>query len=291
MRGCVRTLLVIINIIFVVLGGALLGGGIFLKVASDQTASVVDQIKSNIPDLANGAQIDDAAATASPLMSDDDINDLLNGIIIAFIVLGAFLFLLGMSGCCGACCAIKTMLIIYVFFVVLVFIGFLAVLIIFATKKVDESVKTEADKVLKKTYAGIDDFSVKSLTLNYFMITRKCCGMKDYRDFDKAEKWKKTRWMEIEGRRILITMMTPVACCKMEGKFPSSVPKDKNCTIVPTDENNNWNTGCNDKVTEALDKYRMHAIGGCAGIMIFQLLCFIMAVYIIKNVEVSPEKA
>lgn len=95
-----------------VLGGALLGGGIFLKVASDQTASVVDQIKSNIPDLANGAQIDDAAATASPLMSDDDINDLLNGIIIAFIVLGAFLFLLGMSGCCGACCAIKTMLII-----------------------------------------------------------------------------------------------------------------------------------------------------------------------------------
>ena len=37
--------------------------------------------------------------------------------------------------------------------------------------QVDESVKTEAAKVLEKTYAGIDDFSVKSLTLNYFMIT------------------------------------------------------------------------------------------------------------------------
>ncbi|KAK2165985.1 hypothetical protein NP493_1344g00055 [Ridgeia piscesae] len=255
LRGCARTLLVIINIVFVVIGGALLGAGIFLKVSSEQTAGLVDEIKANIPDLASGAQIDDAQATASPLLSDDDINDLLNGITMAFIILGLFLFLLGMSGCCGACCAVKTLLIIYVCFVVLVFIAFLAVLIIFATKKVDDSVKSEADKVLQKEYAGIDDFSIKSLTLNYFMIT------------------------------------TPVACCKMEGKFPSSTPKDKNCTLVPTDENNNWKTGCNDKVTEALDTYRSPAVGGCAGIMVFQLVCFIMAVYIIKNSEVAPEKA
>jgi len=40
----------------------------------------------------------------------------------------------------------------------------------------------------------------------------------------------------------------------MEGKFPSSTPKDKNCTLVPTDENNNWKT-----VGETVQRNKLNA--------------------------------
>ena len=72
----------------------------------------------------------------------------------------------------------------------------------------------------------------------------KCCGIDDYHDFDEAEKWQSTREFEVSGITVETEMVTPVACCKMDGTFPSVEPVDDQCSITPTDPTSNWNSVC-----------------------------------------------
>ena len=61
-------------------------------------------------------------------------------------------------------------------------------------------------------------------------------------DFYYCDQWKRNRTFTMEGQEVTLQMVTPIACCKTTGDFPSVTPIDTNCTFTPTDVNSNFNT-------------------------------------------------
>ena len=69
-----------------------------------------------------------------------------------------------------------------------------------------------------------------------FCFQYECCGVYNYTDFDIATKW--DRNVEIGGKNV--TLVTPIACCALNGTFPHATPLDESCSYEPNDVNNNW---------------------------------------------------
>ena len=70
----------------------------------------------------------------------------------------------------------------------------------------------------------------------------ECCGIDDYTDYATASNWDNVRTYEENGFDVEKILVTPVACCLMEGEFPDVEPKDEECATHPTDLTSNWRT-------------------------------------------------
>jgi len=178
-NGCSKTLLVIINGIFMVLGLGVLALGIYLKV--DPSYSAFSKVLTETPNAfaqKNNANLLNLEAAS-----------------IAIIVIGAVVAGISIIGILGACFELKALIIIYgvvitLLLLALLAIGVAALVFKFALRKnfEDEVKSTLKDQLFNEYEGEVQMKSAFTIAVDVFQIYFKCCGVYNYTDFTGAKK-------------------------------------------------------------------------------------------------------
>ncbi|KAK3098723.1 hypothetical protein FSP39_022398 [Pinctada imbricata] len=245
----------ILNTLFLLVGLALVAVGAIIKQGSGVIGDVLGELK-NVPAV---SQYLDTAAWV-------------------LIGLGIFFTAIGILGGCGACCAVKIFLILYIIIVIILMLT----QIVFIALLFSDKLKDILQSALKDSFskykpppdpvagAKIDTDDVLSRGLDALFIELKCCGFESSKDLTTASK-------------------TPVTCCKAftpdllksDDPFGTSLIELQSC--VSTGTNSYKDRGCYDALLDLIDDNKGAFIGGTVGILLFQLICVVFAVLIIKD--------
>ncbi|XP_022083557.1 tetraspanin-1-like isoform X2 [Acanthaster planci] len=196
--NCAKILLIVFNIVFFIVGIALLAVGIWV-VTSPYNLDILSILDN--PILESGAYF--------------------------IIALGAFIFVVSFLGCCGAWMENRLMLIIYFIIVLLIFIAQLigCAVIIAYKDKVDAFVTNQLRKTMNN-YEGEAAENKYSQGWNALQVLLECCGTNNYTD------WMDTPWYG-NNTNIMVGGQSlkpewPATCCKVdnnlvvfEGKYPT----------------------------------------------------------------------
>lgn len=243
-NGCSKTLLVIINGIFMVLGLGVLALGIYLKV--DPSYSAFSKVLTETPNAfaqKNNANLLNLEAAS-----------------IAIIVIGAVVAGISIIGILGACFELKALIIIYgvvitLLLLALLAIGVAALVFKFALRKnfEDEVKSTLKDQLFNEYEGEVQMKSAFTIAVDVFQIYFKCCGVYNYTDFTGAKKWNSTI---ASG-----SLKAPISCCKYtdeqrDAVLKGLVPKltDYSCAQNPSSSNSNFETGCLSEMNIYLDR-------------------------------------
>ncbi|OWF52420.1 tetraspanin-9-like [Mizuhopecten yessoensis] len=194
-----KIFLIVLNIVFMLLGLALIIPGVLVHVNVDFVSEKVLPLMSTLTfggiSLAGAAQ----------------------GLSIALIIVGTFLFLIAFIGILGACCGWRMALIIYAVVVLVLWVAQLVIVCLYITMK--EKINTEVQEQmlaqLHDNYIADELTSINTTTSskistawNYLFIQLKCCGVHPVsllsNDFDNTQ-WRKDN--------PLITAKIPKSCC------------------------------------------------------------------------------
>lgn len=243
-NGCSKTLLVIINGIFMILGLGILALGIYLK---------VDPSYSTITNVLNQNPADDAAKSGAYLVN-------LEAASIVIIIIGSIIAGISIIGILGACFEIKALIIIYGIVITLVLlaliaIGIAALVFKYALRKnFEDEFKNGLKDKLKTDYEG--EVALKSpftIAIDMFQVYFECCGVNNFTDYDNG-KLNKTL---PDGK----TLTAPIACCRfnedqrksvLKGQFPQLT--DFTCASSPSISTSNYQKGCLTEMNTYLDK-------------------------------------
>jgi hypothetical protein len=254
--NAVRLLFCIYNFIFLVIGGALLGVGIWIA-TDDSFSGKLKDLVDHIDTIGEGKE------TLINLISQGGF------VLIGF---GSLIFLLSFLGYCGAVKESRFLLGFYTLLLGIIFILELVAVVLILTifgprleeetrnilvDNVDLKFKTVEDGISREGFAG---------TLNGIMVEFKCCGINDGADF--AEYRAGTQFK------------VPPACC-----IPGSQIDIQTCQLNPTDSNSYIQHGCyynlkNEIVTQGR-KTTAIVVGVILGLL--QLLGIIFAIFTYKK--------
>lgn len=251
-KSCSRVVLVLINVLFSVIGLAMLIVGSIVRWGT----AVMDQYLADVYKAFSKALEDHVD------LKEFDIADLLSEVTLSFIVVGAFFFVIGILGCIGACCSVKPMLILYIVILTIIVLAEVAfVVVLFVAKdQVDKWLKKPFQSVIKD-YNGINGTDAGTLGLNFLMTQLKCCGIDNYTDF-YGTKWNRTH---PDGFQKAL----PAVCCKNT--------TDDECLETPTSDNSYYDTGCYSKLKEWLNDNLEPLIGTSAGVLVIEVILVIFA--------------
>ncbi|XP_052804308.1 tetraspanin-18-like [Mya arenaria] len=264
-----RVYVVVVNIIFLVLGLSLLGGGLFIKFGDKYTQVWLNAAKEQLQTALSKTGVDQNSNV------EIDMNALLGTVAISLIVIGAVLTILSFLGCVGACCKAKTALTVYVVICsVLLVVEIVGVILLYATDTIDDMAKTKLKSTITKSYSGLAGSDVTTVAWNIIMIQMKCCGVDGYKDFENGNSWDLKETTNPANKVRVLKM--PVSCCK---SLPQS--DDLSCAQTVSDTLNYHDTGCYDKVWELTIANPGYAIGVLCGVGIFQLLLIVSGIAIL----------
>jgi len=270
-----KVFLVLLNILIGLIGFTLLAVGIFVQFAGEYVNMALKILAEELKK--QGLDQVDLTNMYKELLP------IINGIAIPLIVIGAFLFILSLFGCCGVCCNKRVCLLIFSIMVTIIFVGMLAgiLYIIIGAAQIKAKSKEGVQAEIKKNYVGINSTNGISLVMNVLMIQFKCCGMDNYKDFENCEKWE--RKIKLTAGVIVIdgTLLIPIACCKMKGQFPSVEAEDKTCAL--TGLNSNKDTGCFKKIEEYISQYLVWFYVLLASPLVFMLVLMALGWYLWKK--------
>jgi len=167
--ACARTLLIFFNLIFWLAGGGLLGIGIWMKI--DDT--IINYLK-----VVNIEASDSLIEHASTI----------------FIVVGAFIFVVGFLGCCGALKKHPGMLFLYA---LLVFVAMAAeiaaaVLALIYRQKIENHLEESMMRQVSMKYYHPDQNDTTD-AWNFLQTELSCCGVNGYKDYVNSFWWNYTR--------------------------------------------------------------------------------------------------
>lgn len=186
-------------------------------------------------------------------------------ILLAF---GAFIFLVGFSGCCGAIRNSKCLLGLYIFFLVVVFAGELAAGILAAIYK--DQIKDDIDKGLvksiKEEYQKMRD-AWDSVQKEY-----KCCGSMGPNDYMNS-----TWVLSLNNSDIQI----PDSCCK-RGK--DGIVDKASCQKKTSEF---YTGGCKEKLMDWVEDHSVILIGVGCGIAALQIIGLVLAICLCRNLDVE----
>lgn len=258
-EGCGQILLVLINFLFSLIGIALLVVACLVRFGSDLLDSYLQGAYS-----AFQKALEEAAASNDVNISELDIGDLAGDASLAFIVIGAFFFVLGIFGCIGAVCKVKFLLIVYTIVLLTIFVAELIFVILLFTIKstIDGWIRTPLITKLEEDYTGTNGTDPFSLTMNFVMHEFKCCGIDNYSEFNATSKWNRTQNDQI----------IPYICCMNT--------KDKTCVTNPSSNNSYIDQGCYEAINDWLTDHSNVLIGVGAGVAAVQLLLIIFSLII-----------
>jgi len=262
--GLLSILMFLINITFWVMGGAMLGVGIWLA---------VDPNAADILGLAGAAGMDDG---------------LYWGAVYMMIGIGAGVFLVGFLGCVGALRAGKggnLFLKLYFLLVKLIIITEIICIILIAVfwSSLNDSVRQSMYDDLVTEYKSEDGTDFYSESWNRMQVEWKCCGSFNHADY------KNSSWYTQNLNRVI-----PRTCCKMNpgttGEKDSDVANLPACRLEAISNSpdvstytNLHPTGCYDALFSFLDENSAIIIGVTCGFIGLQLLGSILSCILMKK--------
>ncbi|XP_052060644.1 tetraspanin-9-like [Mytilus californianus] len=255
-KSCSRVILVLINILFSLIGIALLIVGSVVRWGTD----LMNQYLSDLyKDFRVAINVHDDL--------DFNIPDLLGDVTLSFIVIGAFFFIIGILGCIGACCTVRPMLILYVVILSILVLAEIAfVVVLFAAQsKVDEWLKKPFKMTLEE-YKGIDGIDAVTLGLNFIMTQYDCCGVEGYGDFNDSTLWDR-EFNKSDGSTH--NKSIPAVCCINV--------TNQDCWQHPNTNNSYMDTGCYDAIKDWLHDNMEPLIGTSAGVLVIEIILVIFA--------------
>jgi len=253
----------LINITFWVMGGAMLGVGIWLA---------VDPNAASILEISNQAGMDDSLYWAAVYM---------------MIGIGAGVFLVGFLGCVGALRAGKggnLFLRLYFIIIKLIIITELILVILIAVfwNSLNDSVKDAMHVDVTTKYVNETNDDIYSKSWNSMQVEWKCCGSNNYADYSSSV-YKTTTGYPV-----------PYKCCKLDADKDGSQESDFTnvtaCRIEADrsyDENYSYeflnHMGCYNALLNFLDENAAIIIGVTCGFIGLQLLGSIMSCILMKK--------
>ncbi|KAL5020298.1 hypothetical protein ScPMuIL_003190 [Solemya velum] len=273
-----RVLIVVLNIIFLLIALALFTIGMIIKFGASIMQQYINEAKKQLQTSLSDTGYGDVAI-------DLDLTQVLNNLAIAFIVFGVVLTLICVCGCCGACYKIKWMLVVYGIIILIFLIGeAVAIGLLFGKPEVMTNPTKEAlQQGIDDEYTGFNGTNIVSMGWNIVMIEYKCCGIENSSDFSSA-----TNWLKDYGPGGTLT--TPIACCKTLPSSSMTDPNALNCATNPTDELNNWKTGCLDTIWNKVLGNVAIVAGVFAGVMVFELVLILFSIAIFWDAREGNEK-
>ncbi|CAF1049274.1 unnamed protein product [Rotaria sordida] len=267
----VRFIMVLFNIIFFLIGAALLALGIYVMVDPRfQKLKEFLPISTN-PGIEKGLSYLEVMA-------------------IVIIILGSILLIIGFLGCCGAMKQVKLFLICYAIIVGLIIIVEIGVTIYFVVfqanfksrfvPKLQQSLKQTYEGPLVLNSNGLSKPSSFSLAWDFIMYNLQCCGVEGKLDFFGTTKWNRTNpWWNSSLPVTMKEFVYPLTCCPI-GNLQQNwndLPLDQlqqasNCALNGT---NIYEIGCYNKLVDLLNSAKTWVIIGAVIVLIIELLTFI----------------
>lgn len=264
-KGCSQFFLVLVNIVFSLIGITLLVVGCVVRWGTEFMNSILQDSYSKLT-----AALKDAGVDKN--LNDFNVADFVGDATLAFIILGAFFFVLGILGCVGACCQVKCMLVIYVvFLVLLLLVEVTFIILIFAVRsEVDSWIKTPFKKAVKEDYKGINATDSISIAINFVSVEFKCCGVDNYADFNSSQHWRK--------ETNVTNPVIPAICCKNKTESETT-----SCVQNPTTNNSYMNQGCYEAIENWLNDNQNLMIGVGAAVLAIEVLLMIFSLIVCKT--------
>jgi len=254
-------------------------GGILLALANNQgfSATLLNIIKTILDNISVIPPGD------AEKINQIDFLSILRPAGVAILIVGLFIAAIAIIGYCGLSCY-DIILKLYLVIMIVLLVAMIVLTAVFFSHAVDGYIKDGAMYVLREKYVDIDDFSLYSIASNIVMLGVKCCGVNDYRDFWDATLWNRTREIvNANGTREVVTLETPLACCKTNGTFPDVTVLDRHCADKPNNNTSNYELGCWEETSRFVENYRTYAILVACAVILIQLLLVIGVIIIIKQ--------
>lgn len=262
--ACAKYLLIAFNMIFFLVGAALLGVGLWVLL-SPYTLDILAVLDNSI--IQTGVYF--------------------------IIALGGFIFVIGFLGCCGACCENRLLL---VFYFIVVFIVFLAQVALCAAvvayrDQVDAFVTTQLNSTMDN-YVGLEDDDTYSVGWNAIQLVLECCGTTGYADWADTT-WAGTESYDIDGTSVSIAY--PVTCCMVDDPYAivgGDYPTPINITGCYVDgaPNDFLNSGGCYQGLETFIIDRTIYIGAVGiGLAAFEIFCMIFAICVCRGVTKAAD--
>lgn len=243
---CAKLILGILNTLFLLIGLALIAAGSLVVVGADFIASVLKAFQ-DIP----------------------AVSSVVSGLAWTLIGLGIFLVVMGVLGGCGACCSIKVFLIGYVVVMIILIVAeitFVALLFSDTLKNLlSDPVTKEIKKYKPIISGGTFDSDPPSRAMDLLFINLQCCGWNDYHD--------------------ILTPNVPQSCCKgfsediLDPTKTASISSFSCTSASPTF----YNRGCYKALIDLIEDNKPMTIGVLVGLFVFQILCIVFAIWIVKD--------
>jgi len=255
---CKKIIIVTLNLIFLVFGGAVLALGIVLKISWDDIKHAYTEDSEFSLQMAS----------------------------ISGIILGVFIILLSLAGMCGACFRSKCLLGVYGAVVVILLIAEIGVTIAIATNAFGskDKFKEELGKSLKGFKEDLSDDHSKGWAAMFSLFD--CCGVTD----NPVQDFKAANWSKSTKRAGSEKAEFPVACCK-EFKYKDGVKQEvfknkeiEKCLAVkePNSETA-YVKGCEAKMEDFFKDNKVKVIAVGCSLFAVQLIIAIMAFCLMRD--------
>jgi len=256
---CKKIIIVTLNLIFLVFGGAVLALGIVLKISWDDIKHAYTEDSEFSLQMAS----------------------------ISGIILGVFIILLSLAGMCGACFRSKCLLGVYGAVVVILLIAEIGVTIAIATNAFGskDKFKEEMTKSLTGFKEDLSDDHSKGWAAMFSVFD--CCGVtgKPTEDFKKAN-WTPSTLRTANKEKAEF----PVACCK-SFKYKDGVNKEvfknKNIEKCMAEKTPNsefaYDKGCEAKMEDFFKDNKVKVIAVGCSLFAVQLIIAIMAFCLMRD--------
>ncbi|VDI53588.1 tetraspanin-18 [Mytilus galloprovincialis] len=270
--GLSKCFLITFGILFLLFGGACLGGGIYVLVA-----------KNDILILARSAT-DGAVDTI-------DAPSLIERAAHVLIAIGSFILCISFVGCCGACLKSKCLLRTYVIIVGLMIVLEVAAAILAAVfmNKMETYAKDNLQTMLNDNYIGpYATSNAVSLAFDLAQILLDCCGVVNRTEYASITTWNTTYAYNSSGVYVTANATIPLTCCQFNNKdaFPDEMTTFINSMVnntCPVTQTGAHTTGCYEALKEEFSKYFNIMVGIAAGMGGLQIIGFISACCLMKE--------
>ncbi|CAF0932169.1 unnamed protein product [Didymodactylos carnosus] len=255
----IQIIMVVFNVLFFLVGAALLALGIYVMVDPK-----FQKIKALLPINTNNSYLDQGFSYITMIA-------------IVVVVLGSILFILGFCGCCGAMRRSICLLTVYSILVGIIIIVEVALTIYIVSfqSKFKEQFVPKLQESISKGYQGPpikeNEPGAVSLAWDFIMYNLKCCGAHNSTDFRNTPKWNKINpWIPEQSFKY------PLTCCPMGNAWTQdwttlseeTLMKAQQCAVDGTDV---YQTGCYDKLLDIIVSHKLYIIIGAVAVLVIEV--------------------
>lgn len=245
-QNLARLFLVIFNLIFVIVGLALIVVGGLLK-AGAEFLDVLGSFVKEIPGLGN--------------------------IAIVIIVLGVVIFLIGIFGTCGSCCSVRCMLILYAVLLMIIVLAEIVLIALLFSGKLDKLVTVGFSNLTKKykmptDLKSIDSKDIVSRLIDAVFISLKCCDI-----------------VNVPGagpRKIPPSCCVGLTRKVLESGDLSAIQA---CNTSPSATNSYMNKSCGVALIDMMRNNQAYVIGIGVALLVIELLCIAFSLWICSQIN------